>query len=313
MRRAYDADLQQESLDARVARLATSQHGAFSRAQAVALGATRDAIRRRVASGRWEQVAADAFRMAGAARSARQALMIATLAWGEPAVISHRAAAGLRRLAGFTLGEPELTLPRDRRRKAPGIIHRGTLEAVDREVVDAIPVTTVARTLIDIAGVAPRDRVEEAFDDAVRRGLVSTARLRWRVDALATQGRAGISVMRTLLAARTPAETPQSVFETRLVRTLLRAGLPRPVLQHEIHDPSGRLVAIADAAYPEARLAIEADGFTWHAARTRFERDRVRRNALTLLGWRVIHVTWDRLHRHPDEVAEEIRRALADG
>jgi very-short-patch-repair endonuclease len=194
----------------------------------------------------------------------------------------------------------------------PGVvIHRvGPLPAVDLTTLDGIPVTSPARTLIDIAAVAPRESVEEALDDALRRGIVSVARLRWRLSELGNSGRRGVGTIRDLIAARGGGEpVPKSVFETRLLRHLRAAGLPIPVRQHEIRV-RGRLVARVDFAYPERRLAIEADSRRWHTGRVRWERDLARRNELTALGWRIVHVTWSELSSDPEGVARRIGEIL---
>jgi len=71
---------------------------------------------------------------------------------------------------------------------------------------------------------------------------------------------------------------------------LRAAGLPEPEAQYEIHA-AGRLVARVDFAYPELLLAIEVDGYRWHSARHHLDRDRDRRNDLTELRWRILHIT----------------------
>lgn len=111
------------------------------------------------------------------------------------------------------------------------------------------------------------------------------------------------------MEARSPTAVPQSVFETRLLRVLRDAGLPLPTLQHEIRH-GGRVIARVDFAYPEAKLAIEADGYQWHSGRIAFERDLARRNALTNLSWDVMHVTWSDLE-HPERIVDAIRAALS--
>lgn len=237
--------------------------------------------------------------------------MIACFAWGAGTVVSHRAAAALWRFLGFDIELVELTVsPKRKRKHGPGTVHRGLLLPRDVTVVDAIPVTTPARTLFDIAAVAPRPLVEEALDDAVARRIVTTPQLQRRLESAGRRGRPGIVVMRELLQGRDPsAEVPQSVFETRPLRLLKRGGLSAPVLQHPVYDNRG-VVGMIDFAWPKERVAIEADGFRWHSARTRFEHDRARRNRLTLLGWRVIHVTWTASTREPDDVLEAVRAAL---
>ncbi|MGH2829666.1 MAG: endonuclease domain-containing protein [Actinomycetota bacterium] len=166
----------------------------------------------------------------------------------------------------------------------------------------------MTRTLIDLAAVCPMEVVEEALDDALRRRLVTIPQLRRRLAEL-PRGRPGITPMRALLDAREQPVVPQSVFETRLLRLMRRAGLPQPVLQHEIYDGQRR-IGFVDFAFVDQRLVIEADGYRWHFARERFENDHARRNDLTLLGWRVLAVTWKDLCRRPDWVANSIRRAL---
>jgi very-short-patch-repair endonuclease len=293
-----------------VADIAAAQHGVFARSQVAGFGGTKDLIRNRCAAGRWAEVAPHVFCLAGAPPTWRQALMAASLAWGVGAVVSHRAAAALWRLAGFESRAVEITVPRGRDRRGPGTVHRNALHPVDVTMLDRIPVTTPARTLIDIASTSPPEVVEEALDDALRRGLVTIPRLRWRLDGLG-RGRPGVGVMRKLIDTREPAvPILDSTFERRLLRRLREAGLPEPVLQYEIRR-HGRVVARVDFAYPEARLAIEADGYRWHSGRARWNHDRRRANELTLLGWRIIHVTWDDFAERSDQVVAAVRRALA--
>jgi len=310
MRRAGDANSIQAAFDQRVARLAAGQYGVFSREQAMALGATKGMLDHRIRASRWERLGRNVFRLPGNPPSWRQSLTAACLAWGDGAVISHRAAAALWRLAGFDPGSVELTVPRNRRRPEPGVIHRHELRQSDVSIVDGIPVTSVARTLIDLASVCGPEEVEEAIDDAMRRGIVSLALLRRRLAEIGRPGRPGLVAMRGLLDARDRnAAVPGSVFERRLLRILQRARIPTPVLQHEIRDGKG-LVGIVDFAFPAARLAIEADGYRWHSGRVRWDQDRARLNRLTLLGWRVIHVTWTDIMRDPARAADAVRKAL---
>jgi hypothetical protein len=182
-----------------------------------------------------------------------------------------------------------------------------SLPDVDITIVEAIPVTTPERTLLDVAGVVSRDLVEEALDDTLRRGLSSLARLRWRLEEVGGVGTPGTAPLREMIEARSAGGIPQSVFETRWLRIMRRAGLPQPELQYEIRD-GGRLVARVDFAYPDAKLAIEAEGRRWHTGRVRFEQDLARRNALTKLRWQVIHVTWSDL-----EAPETVLATIKDG
>jgi len=301
-----------DSADRRIAELAARQHGVFTRAQAFERGVTEGMMNRRLVSGRWDRLYAGVYRVAGVPSSWRQALLAACFALGPRAVVSHRAAAALWRLPGFEPGHIELIVPRRCKRTIRGgSVHRPLiLPSVDVTTIDGIPATSAARTLLDIASTAAADVIEEALDDALRRRLVSISRLRWRLDDTARKGRPGVSLMRRLLDARTAElSVPQSVLETRLLRLLKRSDLPMPRLQHRVKD-GGRLVAIVDFAYPEQLIAIEALGHRWHGGRTRWRRDLARMNALTALGWQVIHVTWDDLTERPTHVVALIGRAL---
>jgi hypothetical protein len=165
------------------------------------------------------------------------------------------------------------------------------IPACDRTRVDGIPSTTAARTLIDLAAVSPRWRVEEALDEAERRGLISLAQMRRRVDALGGRGRRGIATIRRLLDDRDPAQAvPESVWERRLLRAIRAAGLPDPVLQFEIRH-GGQLVARVDAAYPDHRVAVDYDTYRYHAGRAKYDRDLARRNRLSGIHWTLLHAT----------------------
>jgi very-short-patch-repair endonuclease len=310
MGRVFRAEMQHLAFDAQVSRLADTQYGLLSREQLCGLGVTKGMIQRRVAAGRWERMNPRVFRIAGAPESWRQSLRAATLGWGDGAVASHRSAAALWRLARFEPGPIELTVPRLRHRAVPVIVHRNVLFEADVVIREAIPVTTPARTLIDIASVCPPDAVEEAFDDALRRKMISIPRMRWRLDEIeGGGGRPGVSLMRSLVEARAEGIVSQSVLETRLLRVMMRAGIPKPVSQFQIRD-GDELIAIVDFAFVAEKVAVEADGYRWHSGRIKWQDDLTRRNRITSLGWRVIHVTWDDLRVRPVEVIDSINLAL---
>jgi hypothetical protein len=301
-----------ERVDRVLARVAEDQYGLVSRAQVIEAGATNGLIQRRLDAGRWVHLFPGVYRMAGTPASWRQQVLAACLAAGDDAIASHRAAARLWGTAGLGQRVVELSVPHARRVTLPGVrIHRTRdLPRIDLTVRDGIPVTTIERTLIDLAAVAHIDAVEEALDDIVRRRLTTVRRVARRVETLERKGRCGIGAIRLLLEARASGgPVSESTFEIRLLRAIGSAGLPLPVLQYEVRH-QGRFVARVDFAYRDAKLAIEADGYGAHAGRARFDRDRARLNALTLLGWRVIHVTWTQLRDEPDTVIAQIAGAL---
>ena len=253
------------------------------------------------------------YRLAGVPLSWRQTLLAACLSSGPEAVASHRASAGLRNLAGIEPGAIEISVPRGKRKKRKGIvIHEvQSLPSVDVTIVDSIPVTTVTRTLVDLGAVVAPKVLEEALDDALRQRLTSVSRLRWRLEELGSKGRAGIVAIRSLLDARGLGHiTPKSDLETRFAQLRRDRGLPEPIAQYQIRD-KGKLVAVVDFAYPDLRLAIEVDGYRWHTGKPRWAHDLARRNRLSALGWRVIHVTETDIEEQPGRVIGTIAAALA--
>lgn len=272
---------------------------------------TADAIRDRIRSGRWERVLPTVYRVAGAPSSWHQKLMAVAL-WAPGAAISHRAAAALWEMEGFLAGPVELSTTSGRKAPPDWItLHRTSrLDRADVTVVGVLPVTTPTRTLADLCGVLGRHNVEPALDDALRRGLTSLPRLRWAADRLGGRGRTGARLLAELLRERHQGWTPPaSRFESRVAGLLRKAGLPPPVPQYEIRD-RGKLLARVDFAYPDAMVAIEADGYRYHSGRAAWHQDRIRLNALSMRGWLVLHLTWDDLEARTKEVITEIELAL---
>lgn len=301
------------TVDRAIAKTASVQHGVFTRQQAFQIGATRRMIDHRLETGRWERVFPRVYRLPGTASGWRQTLMAICLT--SPDVVgSHRSAARLLGLVGFENSPLEVTVPRGHWLRRRGLIAHESLDLArgDCARIDGIPVTKPDRTLIDLAAVVSPDKLEEALDDAIRRGLVSLPRLRWKLSELARYGRPGIAAVRRVLAIRDGSDAvPMSILETRFLRLLRSAGAREPEIQYSVRD-NGRLVAIVDFAYPEARIAIEVDGYRHHSGRRKWQEDRTRRNRITARGWLVFHVTALDLKNRGADVCDEIASALQE-
>jgi hypothetical protein len=298
-------------VDLVIADTALRQHGVFTREQAVAAGATRAMIRHRLASGRWGRLYARVFRMSGSPGSWDQVLFAAWLAAGRGAVVSHLAAAdrwdmpsGRRVL--------ELSVPGDRRLVLPSVrLHRAScLDAVDRVDRGGLLVTTPTRTVIDLCGELDRTDCERLLDHALTRRMTTPDHLRRRCAALGRRGRHAVVRLEAMLDAR-PAErrAPESEFERRLLALLARVGGPVPMPQHEVRLPGGRRVRL-DVAWPEQKLALEADSYVHHSSLTDWSADHVRNAALTAVGWRILPITWTMLTEQPAWVVELVTTAL---
>jgi very-short-patch-repair endonuclease len=293
--------------------LAAAQHGLVTRADAVKCGLTAQQIGRRLASGEFQRMHENVYRIAGAPPSRRQALLAACLAGDRLTVASHRSAGELWGLAGVHGTQPEVLVVTRGRPRLEGVrIHRtDLLDAEDMDVIDGIPVTAVPRTIMDLGAVLRPERVESAMEDAVLRLGYSVNDLRSCLDRLAASGRNGCGVLRAILDARDPALAPtDGELEAKLARLIRRYELPAPVRQFRIDTP-GRPPIIIDFAYPQWKLAIEADSRRWHAGRLDVQRNSEKQNTLTRLGWLVLRFTWFDVTKRPDQVANDILRSLA--
>jgi hypothetical protein len=265
------------------------QHGLVTRAQLV-LTLTRRQVDRAVAAGKLEVVSPGVYSLGGAPRSLEQSVLAACLAGGATARASFACAAALWGIDGFRPGPVEITVDRARRVRLPGVIVHQS--AVPDQVLArrSIPVASVARTLCDLTATKHHKMVERAVDDCLRRRLVTIDELHTAYDSIAGRGRHRSTVMRSILEWRGPEHHPgESPGEERVLQLLVATGLPRPVQQHELRV-NGRTIRL-DLAYPELRIAIEFDGWTYHATRSVFDNDRARANELELLGWTVLRFT----------------------
>lgn len=300
--------------DGRLGACARGQHGVVTRAQARACGMSNSMIARRVDQGLLTALLDEVFLVAGVPLGFRQKVTATQMRLGNRGAMSHETAALVHGFEEFkTPVVVEASIATDLRCPAPWLrLHRvRQLEDCDIEVVDAFRVTTPARTLFDLAGILDPDALEHAADFVLRRRLATVRRLRWTVDRLEGKGRAGCKALRTIVEERDPSQpVPESKLERLLLRLLEGAGVERPEVQYEVRDDDGRFIARVDFAFPGVKLAIEADGRDYHYGHARWEQDLRRRSRLGAAGWRVIHITWQRLREDPQGVIEEIARAL---
>ena len=294
-----------------LADIASAQHSVVTRGQALDRGLSRAALEHRLAQGRLLRMHSGVYRLDGHPGSWHQTLTAAVLAAGPGAVVSHRGAAFLHRLAGVD-PRAEVSVDAGRAPRLPGLrIHRvAALGRPDVGSTDDIPCTRPARTVIDLAAVVEPASLEIALDDALSRRLITVRYLQRRIDALGRQGRGGLGTLVHLLGQRSGGRPrTQSELERRLLRALSDGGLPQPRTQHEVALPDGGK-AYLDFAYPEAMLGIEADSYRHHSSRTDWRRDRTRNNLLVGLGWRILPVTWDDLVPDPTDLLALVAGSL---
>jgi hypothetical protein len=116
--------------------------------------------------------------------------------------------------------------------------------------------------------------------------------------------------MREVVDGRIGVGATESPLETRTMHLIRKAGLPLPALQHVVVAATGRW-RVWTSRFPDARVALEVDGFRYHDGRLQFDAERARANEIVALGWKILRVTSRHLEEHPAGVVEWIRRALS--
>ena len=263
-------------MDGAEAEVWAEQHfGLVGRTQALGLGMSQAAISRRVESGRWVRLYPGVFRVRGAPAGWSQQVLAACL-WTQ-GVASHRTAAHLWGLLD-PVENIDLLVANGRRvsdvlvargggdRGARLRVHR-TLrwDPKDRAVRGGLPVTSLPRTLIDLASDADDETLELALNAALRWRHLSPGWLRKRL-AVLQPGRKGTARLAQFLSTRDRNDTleEQSHLESRVKLFLHRRGFPTPVLQMPISE-GDRHFGVFDFAYPRKKLVLEVDGYRHHS------------------------------------------------
>jgi Transcriptional regulator, AbiEi antitoxin/Protein of unknown function (DUF559) len=286
-------------LDRRVAELADRQWGVVSLGQLRMAGLSYEAVRARVRVGRLHRLHHGVYAVGHTVLKREGRWLAAVLACGEGAVLSHRSAAAHWGLLQSEATRTEVTTARRRAGNAAIRLHRSrSLLACDTTTHEGIPVTSVARTLLDLAATLRADRLERALAQAERLQLYDHRAIE---DVLARanghRGKAGLSK-----ATASDPKLTRSDLEARVLSLIRAAGLPEPLTNFLLTAPDHPRLEV-DLYWPTHRLVVELDGYETHRTRRAFEADRQRDAALTTAGYRVVRFTW----RTPDAV---IRRRL---
>jgi very-short-patch-repair endonuclease len=290
--------------DAAIARLASARRGVVTRAELLTAGLSRGVISRRRARGLLHRVHQDVY-LVGHPTPAPLALEAAALlACGDGAVLSHASAGALW---GFVKAKPEVhvTVPGQRRDHLDGVrVHCvRSLSMTEVRRRHGLPLTSPARTLLDLAEAVPLDDLEQAVAEARRSGLVRDGELDAQLER--SPGRHGVKPLRALLKQEAGPAFTRSTAEKRLLALLRRARLMAPrcnvvLCGHEV-----------DFFWDEAKLVVEFDSWEFHHSRAAFENDRRRDADLQLAGYVVLRITWRRLVGEPEAVVAQIAAALA--
>ena len=292
---------------ARIAKIASRQHGVIGAAQARAAGFDKHAVARRLASGEWIQLDYRVFAVASAAPTWERQMWVALLSRPE-AVVGGRAGAHLHGFPGFPKCKPVIIVPgsANARSAIARVVRSEYFDQLEIQQVKGFPVTSIAETVLALAGELSRGWLENLVDDLILSGRIEAAELLPAIERESGRRRRGIVFYRELVEERLPdAPQPDSTYLERILERLLsKMSIPEWTREHPftLGDRPSRV----DVFISAWDLVIEADGRNIHARRAAFETDRRRDNELATRGIQVIRLTYEMLTKDPDGCMETI-------
>jgi very-short-patch-repair endonuclease len=288
-----------------IAWFATRQAGHVARRQLLATGVSRGVIDRLVAKGHLIVVLRGVYRVAHEAPSPFAREFAAVLGCGPGALVSHRSAAWIYDVLAYpAIGDVWLASTAERGKGVRGVRVQRTRRMSPRDVQFKgwLPLTSPARTLLDVAGIVGAEQLEQAVAAAQGRQLVRETDLRGQLAR--SGGCRGAKALRALLDRHTVPADARSRAERLMLRLVRNAGLPEPL----VNSRFGRWRP--DFYWPEYRLVAEFDSWGFHTDIGAFRRDREKSNQLQLQGIMVLRFTWYELTRTPERLVGRLRAAM---
>jgi very-short-patch-repair endonuclease len=295
----------QLAIDQRIAALAGAQGGVVSRAQLVGLGLAPRQIDRRAQAGRLHVLYRAVYAVGHRVVSVEGRWFAAVFAAGDGAVLSHASAAAAWELRRYGGDRIDVTVGYGGRARRDGLrLHRRLpLPAHEVTTRSGIPITTPARTLLDLAAAGLDGRpLEAVLDRAERQRILDFGELNALIERY--RGRPGTPSLQAMLSHYTAGTiVTRSELEERFLALCDRFDLPRPNVNTVIE---GKKV---DFLWQDCALVVEVDGYAWHRSPTAFAEDRERDVELVLAGYRVLRFTWTHVTGRPKYVARAVQRA----
>jgi putative AbiEi antitoxin of type IV toxin-antitoxin system/transcriptional regulator with AbiEi antitoxin domain of type IV toxin-antitoxin system len=286
-----------------LAALAKRQHRVLSYCQLRELGFSKGHIARAQEAGRLQRLHRGVYALGHTALSDHGRALAAILVFPEAAVLSHESAAWLWGLIPTAPREAEVTVAARGNRRRGLRVHRvWSLPAEERTTYEGFPVTSVARTLVDFAGISSGRRLSQVVDRARRRGKLDLA----AIDG-ALERRAGSFGRERLLEVLRPYRQPvfdRARSELLFLDAIHDAGLPTPSVNTWVEGCE------IDAYWEAERFAVEVDGWETLGSRKAFESDRLRQEDLKLAGIDSIRITAKRIEQEPQAVARRLKLLL---
>lgn len=299
-----EARRERERRERGLADLAQRQHGVVARRQLAALGIGAGAIKARLRLGQLQGIHRGVYSVGHQRLTMRGVWLAAVLASGEGALLSHRSAAALWGLMRSRWSPVDVTSLHGRSGRNGILLHRSRVDVDEHAVEAGIPVTSLPRTLLDLAEVLDEDGLRRAFEEADRLKLLQMPALD-QVCARAGRRKGLVALRRLIDAAREPVFV-RSPLENRFAEFHRKhlADLPAPLTNISILDHE------VDAYWPGHRLVVEMDSWAFHAHRAAFERDRARDAEMQAAGYQVIRLTHRQLETEAPRISTQLRKML---
>jgi very-short-patch-repair endonuclease len=291
-----------------VGRLADEQYGVVSWRQLRTLGMEKDSVQHRIAAGRLRPLNRGVYAVGHRVIPREGRWLAAVLASGPDAVLSHWSAAALWMIRPNSRSIVDVTAPHKSRTWDGIRRHHKALPADEITVEEGIPVTTVPRTIFDLAATEPADVVENMLREMEHLELRDRLSLRDMVERYPR--RRGVRRVRTALERleEEPVGRKSSPLEERFAPFLRRHRLPLPRFNDWIILGPKRYKV--DCHWPGTGQIVELDGWKSHKTRSAFREDRARDRRLRVAGYSVTHITWNQLDDEPEAVAADLRALL---
>lgn len=276
----------------------------MTRQQLLRLGFGPRSIEHRLAYGRLHLVMHGVYAVGWPTLTPKRRWMAAVLACGEGAMLSHRSAAAFWNIGKEPRGRIDVSVRRRCELKRPGLKIRGrpTLRPEDIAIRNHIPVTAVARTLVDLAAELDEIVVERAVNEADKRDLIDPEALRTALDRY--EGEPGAPSLRRLLDKLT-FRLSDSDLEIFFRPIAAEAGLPFPLSKQIVNGWE------VDFYWPDLGLVIETDGLRYHRTASSQTRDARRDRAHSLAGMTPLRFTHYEIKYEPARVRAELTRIAA--
>jgi hypothetical protein len=294
------------------AQLSLVQRGVFARWQLREAGVSAAAIQRRLRAGTWVRHWQGVYGLPGVGSSYEQRLWIAWLAVGPQSAISHESAAEVRGVPDVVRGLVTLTGPHSGWHRIPDTTVHQLNDLLPEHVsqVNGLPVTTVPRTIVDLAAVVHPARLRHIVEDSTHARLTTISAIGECLASVARRGKPGVVPLTAALDLFGPGRQVTASRLERVTLDLIRAsGLPMPIAQYPF--PGRRFASgCVDFAYPQAKLIVETDGRRWHTRIQEIARDHERDMEAARHGWQTLRLLYEHVTQDPNGTIDTLAAVL---